>query len=278
MTDQQQAFQKDTFVISRTDDGFRVYAVADPTKSYIVGGGPESPNCTCPEFTYHEGDLTFQCKHIRAVLEQLGVDGSEAESYEADERAAIQNEGSPGGPRQPHATNGASQMLLKRSVSPDGRIDSLSIEFSCPLNGEPTAAVRQRAFRTLRLQDEIVAGFLEVNGKANGRPPANKPNGQNGAVPARMLGIGAINTKWGRRLYVAFDVNGEKLKLFGTRKRLADALVEAGFARAAERIDEGVELNLPCRVVTRPSEDGKYTNVEHVLPANSQGSGWGRHS
>ncbi len=54
-------------VISRTDDGFRVYSPADPTKSYAVGGGPDNPTCTCSDFQYHQGDPRFRCKHILAV-------------------------------------------------------------------------------------------------------------------------------------------------------------------------------------------------------------------
>jgi hypothetical protein len=80
-----------TWVISRTDDGFRVYSPADPTKSYIVGGGPDDPTCTCPDFQYREGDPRQRCKHIQAVLEQLGMTPA-GDGYEQDERRAIQHE------------------------------------------------------------------------------------------------------------------------------------------------------------------------------------------
>ena len=85
-----------------------------------------------------------------------------------------------------------------------------------------------------------------------------------------MLSVGGVNTKWGRRLYIAIQANGQTLKFFGSRKNLADALVGAGYAQLAERIDEGKALNVPCRVVTKPSEDGRYVNVEQVLPAETQ--------
>jgi len=65
--------QAETWVISRTDEGFRVYSPADPAKSYIVGGGPDDSTCTCPDFQYHEGDPHWRCKHIQAVLDQLGI-------------------------------------------------------------------------------------------------------------------------------------------------------------------------------------------------------------
>ena len=92
-----------------------------------------------------------------------------------------------------------------------------------------------------------------------------------------MLTIGGINTKWGRRLYIAVQSNGQTLKFFGSRKQLADAITAAGFPNMAERLDEGKQLNVPCRVVTKPSEDGRYVNVEQVLPAeapNAQPRRW----
>ncbi len=109
----------------------------------------------------------------------------------------------------------------------------------------------------LKLQDKIVQNFLATNGKEAPAPVA-PGNSSNSPAPARMLGVGGINTKWGRRLYIAIAVNGSKLKLFGFRKQLADALVSAGYPQLAEHIDEGKTLNVSCRVVTCPSEDGRH--------------------
>lgn len=82
--------QHETFAISRTEDGFRVYNPADPTKSYSVGGGPDAPTCTCPDFQFHEGDPNWRCRHIPAVLAQY--ERENGKSYESEERAAIQEE------------------------------------------------------------------------------------------------------------------------------------------------------------------------------------------
>jgi len=41
------------------------------------------------------------------------------------------------------------------------------------------------------------------------------------------------------------------LKLFDNGKQLAEAIIAAGISNLAEKIAEGVQLNLPCRVVTR---------------------------
>ena len=107
----------ESLVISRTEDGFRVYAPADPAKSYIVGGGPDEPTCTCPDFEYYQGRPGVYCKHIQAVLAQTSAP---TDSYDVEERRAIQEENLAEVPQR----NRGAQMLLKRSVSPDGRIDS----------------------------------------------------------------------------------------------------------------------------------------------------------
>src|SRR5260370_27338063 len=119
----QQTFSKrndpaETWVISRTEEGFRVYSPSDPTKSYIVGGGPDDPTCTCPDFQHHEGDPRWRCKHILAVLGMPAED----EPYEAEERQAVQIESRMPGPGLAAPVREPSQMVLKRSVSPDGHI------------------------------------------------------------------------------------------------------------------------------------------------------------
>jgi len=254
---------RETWVISRTDEGFRVYSPADPTKSHIVGGSPEEPTCTCPDFECDQGDPRWGCKHIQAVLDQVGAKPNGSD-YDEQERRAIQHENLP---EVPHK-NGGAQMLLKRSVSPDGKIDSLSVEFSCAVENITAGEIKSRALKTLGLQSEIVESFLGANGKTN-RQRAPQANGNNGPASAQMLTIGGINTKWGRRLYISFQSNGQTLKFFGSRKQLADAIVGAGFPNLAERLDEGKQLNVGCRIVTKPSEDGKYINVEQVLPTDT---------
>jgi len=71
--------------------------------------------------------LTVTCQHIEAVRTTFGGNvAREDDRYAAEERLAIQNEG--GTPQQLGPNPAATQMLVKRSVSPDGRIDSLSVE------------------------------------------------------------------------------------------------------------------------------------------------------
>ncbi len=269
MTEQQfenrkERAENEPLVISRTDEGFRVYSPANRIRSYIVSGSVQAPSCTCPDFQYHEGDPRWRCKHILAVLAQYDGQFSR-EAYENEERRAIQEEGSTQEKEGKPSTNGASQMLLKRSVSPDGRIDSLSVEFSCPVDTQSAEETTSRAGKMLALQAMIIERFLDANGKEPGRQNDGK-DGANGAVPARMLDIGGMDGKWGRRLFINVEADGQILKLFGNRKQLADSIIAAGFPNFAENIAEGVRLNLPCRVVTKPSADGRFLNIDRVLP------------
>ncbi len=258
--------ENEPLVISRTDEGFRVYSPANATRSYVVSGSVQAPSCTCPDFQCHEGDLSWRCKHILAVLSQVG--GPESDTYASAERQAIQEES--GTTADPPTNGSAHQMVIKRSVSPDKRIDSLSVEFSCPVGtGASEDKIRSHAVDVLKLQDSIVKSFLCTNGK--GAPATTAPqNGGNGAIAARMLNIAGMNTKYGRRLFIAIESDGRSLKFFGSPKLLADAITSAGFPNMAGRIDEGIQLNLPCRIIIKPSPDGRYMDVERVFPADQR--------
>lgn len=259
--------ENETLVISQSEEGFRVYSPAYPTKSYIVSGSPEAPACSCPDFEYHQGDPDWRCKHILAVLEHVHKAGScvpPINSEQDEERAAIQGEEARSKKRKTTPVNGTPQMLIKRSVSPDGRIDSLSIEFSCPVEQAPVEEIKSRAERILDLQSDVIVSFLRRNQNGNGK--ATPANNSNGAIPARMLEIAGMNGKWGRRLFITVQANGNILKLFGNRKELAEAITTVGFPNLAERITEGVRLDLPCKIITKPSADGQYVNIDRVLP------------
>jgi hypothetical protein len=294
----------ETYVIAQTQEGFRIYAPTDPKRAYLVTGSAEQPACTCPDFGLHAADPTWRCKHILAVLgQQQAGNGApaKAEPSEAEERRAIQEESR--APRKRKAvstngngTNGTGHMLVKRSVSPDGRIDSLSVEFAAPLDSMPDDAIRDRAQQLIALQSSIVGGFLsrrEPPPVVRPVPQTKGPSGQprqtaapSGspamprvvppavpqavplAVPAQLVNVAGMDSKWGRRLFINVQVNGKTLKLFGKREELAAAVAAAGFKDV--EIEEGTDLNVPCCVTTKPSPDGRYTNIDRVLPANGQ--------
>src|SRR3974377_786154 len=67
-------------------------------------------------------------------------------------------------PRAPARDIQRSQMLIKRSVSPDKRIDSLSVEFSTAIDWNAEEDIKQQAQRALTLENEIVKSFFQTNG------------------------------------------------------------------------------------------------------------------
>jgi hypothetical protein len=255
----------DFMVVSRTDDGYRVYAAWQPERQYFVSGNLNNPACTCDAFA-EDAPNGGTCEHYRAVCEQYGEDDPVAR----EERLAIQSEGQPTPKKKRKATNSnhpSATMTLKRSVSPDGRIDSLSVELSCPVEHISAGEIRTRATDMLKLQSDIASGFLKRNGngdaKSNGqRAPANSDAN---AVPAKMMSIGAARNG---TYFISFQANGERPKLFGTARQLAQAIVGAGYQFAADDVADGTYLNLPCRVTTKLSQDGRYLNVDRVLPKN----------
>jgi hypothetical protein len=258
-------------IVSRMEDGFRVYSAREPQRQYLVSGEPDNPACTCDAFAE---DAT--CEHVRAVLDQ----GGEDEHAANEERRAIQVEGRPSSKRRrkPAANNSPTMMTLKRSVSPDGRIDSLSVEVSCPIGQESVSDIKSRAKSMLQVQGEITRDFLnsdrkpDFGGRQNGHHANGNGNSANGnsestPIPAKMLSIGTTNGKWGPRLFISFQANGNALRLYGTAKQLADAVGGAGFRYLEEDVVDGVFLNLPCRVITKRTPDNRYLNIERVLPA-----------
>lgn len=261
----QERVEREVFVISRTEEGYRVYTPRDPNRPYIVSGTSDRFLCTCPDFEKHASDPEWQCKHALAVRKHLG--SAAAAQRESEDGQEGRREASAQPPQPPVASTVLPQMFVKRSVSPDGRIDSLSVGVSWPIDGS-TSELRARVEKVLKLQADVVERFLAQNDKKHEHPQDAPPEtASSQAAPARMVAIGGMDGRWGRRLFLTFDVNGKPLRLFGTEKRLGEAIAAAGFPERAGKVAEGMALDLPCRVMTVPSPDGRFLNVERVLPA-----------
>ncbi len=260
---------KEPLVVMQVEEGHRVYCPASPKVWWIVRGVPGQPTCTCTE-----SDAQEKCRHILAVEQML------ARKTPIEKRPTGQAPAAVPVPNKPDETtknevhpngNGAAspQMLLKRSVSPDRRIDSLSVEFSVSVEKLSVGDIKSLAQKSLALQSQIVEAFLTKNGngKDDPKPAAPASPQENGATPARIIGVRAGNTRWGRSLYLAFEVKGKTLRLFGSRKRIAEVFTAAGFPNQARTFIEGLDLNLPCRVIVKPAPDGRFFNIDRIFPA-----------
>lgn len=267
----QRRAMEETFVINETTEGIRIFSPTGSGRPFLVRGIPDEPICSCLDFQKHSDDPEWRCKHILAVLSsrktELDADGS----YESEERDAIQDEAQVDVKKAPSPENGASQMLLKRSISPDGHIDALSVEFSCPVEHVSVRDITSRAAQMLNLQREIVDRFLNGNHQ-NSHPGPTRRGGADDPLPAEMINIGGMNGKWGRRLFIRFAVNGQILMRFGNQKQLAECITAAGFPEVAAHVGEGVCLNLPCRVITKPSKNSRFLDIDKVLPMDIAGA------
>jgi len=286
----QERAQNGVLVASKMDDGFRVHSTANPSQLYFVRWNGDRLTCTCPDFEFHAADAGWRCKHILAVeplddnLAEL-PEPPEEQSHEPAVASADAPAGAPPNGASPRRRRSAKDpvapiyMIIKRSISPDGRIDSVSVEFSMPVVDLQVGEIKDRALRTLQLQRDIVSSFLRLN--AGGSPETHapgpkphpvpvEPNGEGSPVFAKMLDIGKVNGKWGDRLCIVFDLNGNRTRLFGSPKQLAAHIEAAGYRVLPENITAGLRLNIPCQVTTTRSGDGRYVNVEHIFSVRSQ--------
>lgn len=65
-----QRAEREVFVITAAEEGWRVRSARNPSRFYLVSdGGPNGPQCSCPDYTEHvRQDSTWRCKHVLAVL------------------------------------------------------------------------------------------------------------------------------------------------------------------------------------------------------------------
>lgn len=281
-------------IASKTEAGFRVYSLQSPSTIFQVRDDGKQWTCDCPDFEAHKSDTTYRCQHILTVAPWPNGDhaaASEPENGHATEVAvpAIPpTEPPPEKKRARKRSSGSVQMLLKRSVSPDGRIDSLSIEFSMPVADITSAEIKDKAVKTLELQKEIVGAFLKINAsptlasaaqpnttaqspiKTQAAPPSPPATADGKPVFARLIDIGKVNGRWGDRFCINVQVNGRWSRIFGSADQLVGEIAKAGHHIEATNIEPGLRLNLPCLVTTKPSDDGKYLNVEKVFPLNNK--------
>jgi hypothetical protein len=254
----------ETLVVARVGDGFRVYSIHAPHLFYFVTGSPDLPVCTCPDFHVQEDDPSYRCTHVRAVYGNGPIAAPPFPSFLAPPSFPDPVRHEP--PSQD--TGAPAHMSIKRSVSPDGRIDSLSVEFSCDVDQLSDDEITASAQRFVDVQRAIADGF-----RHNGSAPPTHATPSNDIQPAQLVGIGGMDGKWGRRLFLLVQVRDRQLRFFGSAKQLADAITAAGFPGYAQQIVEGLAFNLPCRVTMSPSADGRFMNIDKILPAQPPGPG-----
>lgn len=274
-------------IASRADEGFRVYSTDNPSERYFIKFDGERLTCTCPDFEIHQADTAWRCKHILAIepFDTASLPELPEPAEEVATNAGAVNQPPSSSPsrkrRLPKDQTAPISMLIKRSVSPDGRIDSVSVEFTTPVADLTVGEIKDRALTTLQLQRDIVTSFLQLKGQsvpqhsqpqraAQPAPATLSRKIDEGPVFAKMIEIGKVNGKWGDRLCITFEIDGRRTRLFGSAKQLASHIDAAGYTVRPENIVVGQRLDVPCIVTTKPSDDGKYVNIEAVFAYNPQ--------
>ncbi|HEY6807097.1 MAG TPA: hypothetical protein VI306_26200 [Pyrinomonadaceae bacterium] len=229
--------------------GYRVVDPSRPNSPYLIEEVVNRFLCGCNDF---EESLT--CQHVRAVL-----------SYLAEEK---RNGGNIGPQLKVASTNAepsSATMALRRSISPDGRIDSLTIEFSTPVDNTSFRDITARALNILKLQSVVTKEFLLT---AHAGRQSDRSNGHNQVVTlnAKMIRIGDVPTKRDRPLFIEFHLEDHGARLFGTASELAQAITDAGYPYAPEEIFAGQTIDASCQVLIKSSRNPLYAEILRVLP------------
>lgn len=248
------------FVTIPYAQGYTVYAADNPSNAFQVSGSPDNPSCTCPDFRAHPPHLRYRCPHIYAVFRDVG-NGSGNPSEQPAPVAV-----SKAGTIVPLTLSEGIGMVLRRSVSPDRRIDSLSVEVTVPPEVLVDKDIDEVAMAVLNRQDAIVSAFLDSRSPDTVRQGSEAHSEPSGPVEAVLRDVGGMQTRLGWRYFINVAVGDKVYKLFGTRKQLAEQLMAAGCASYANNITKGAVFNARCMAVLVPSEDGKYVNIETILP------------
>jgi hypothetical protein len=129
-----------------------------------------------------------------------------------------------------------SRMLLKRSLSPNGQIDSVSVEIELGIGGLSAQEIKLRGLKALQLEAEIAQRYL-AGLPSPASPPIRTPSrskAQNGsaegeeeAMPAELLDIGKLKNNCH---FINVQVGDKTARLFGSRKDLVVHLAAAGRA------------------------------------------------
>lgn len=261
--------------LTKTDRG---YQVKSGPKTYDISNEDDKLLCDCPDFQSHYAtDPNYCCKHVLAILADFEEQQSCVASTIAEPETTPTSEKGKGNgtskvPLYPslHAVATPSKqahMLIKRSLSGDGRIDSISLEIDFGLvNDEET--VKLQALKALSLQDTIIKEFIATTHQSKEHllepPEVVCPTSE---VPEDVLD--GIMTKVGiaqsKSYYIIVELpEGKTAKLFGNQSYLSHQIAQAGFSFPAEKIVEGVVLNIPCKVTT--VLNGKFINIDKVFP------------
>lgn len=260
------------FKLIRTNKGFQVRS---GTRTYEVTVENESIVCNCSTFQKQQKDSGYYCSHITAALAEFETQETSSTATEQVDNKSVVSSRPNGAAKVPLAfpvkeapvPSKQTHILIKRSLSADARIDSISIEVDFSLVEENETVVKAQALKALKLQDSIIKEFIGLDQTKEDLPEPPQVVSPTNSVPQEA--VDAIMTKVGiaqnRSYYIILELpEGKTAKLFGNQKSLSNQIAVVGFSFPPEKIVEGIVLNIPCRVTT--ILNGKFINVDRVFP------------
>jgi hypothetical protein len=229
-------------------------------------------SCTCPDFQVRIAQEGRICKHIAA-----------AAIIALAPQVQVPSAGNGNGSVKPNGSQSTEVSPLvfriRRNVQTDGK-NGVQVEVQARVTNDEVQD-RETASYAYDLLERLAS--LAAKGTApsesnfareNASPSvAKKPPMRSHAAsategspaPAVIAKIDRMKTRQGESLFLKVDVGGETVRVFGRPEELAERLEASGYDIPASEIQAGLELNLPCLVVTGQGSSG-YKIIEQFLP------------
>jgi hypothetical protein len=232
-----------------------------------------SGTCTCPDFQVRIAQEGRICKHIAAAAIIALAPQVQLPSPENGNGSVMKANGS-----QP-AEVSPLVFRIRRNVQTDGK-NGVQVEVQARVTNDEVQD-RETASYAYDLLERLAS--FAANGTApsesnfareTASPSAAKKTPmkshtasamEGNPVPAVITKIDRMKTRQGESLFLKVDVGGETVRVFGRPEELAERLEASGYDIPASEIQAGLELNLPCLVVTGQGNSG-YKIIERFLP------------
>jgi SWIM zinc finger len=229
-------------------------------------------SCTCPDFQVRIAQEGRICKHIAAAA-IIAL----APQVQPSSATSVNGSVKPNGSQPAEAS--PLVFRIRRNVQTDGK-GGVQVEVQARITNDE-AQDRETASYAYDLLDRL-ASFAAKNtapsesnfARETVSPSAAKPMpiksrttsaAEGNPVRAVITKIDRMKTRQGESLLLKVDVGGEMVRVFGRPEELAARLEASGYDIPASEIQAGLELNLPCLVVTGQGSSG-YKIIEEFLP------------
>jgi hypothetical protein len=229
-----------------------------------------SGSCTCPDFQVRIAQEGRICKHIAAAA--IIALAPQVQPPSPTNGSIKANGGQP-------AEVSPLLFRIRRNVQSDGK-GGVQVEVQARITNDE-AQDRETASYAYDLLDRLASlapkntAPSENNFARETVPPSaampmpikSRTTSARGGSPvsAVITKVDRMKTRQGESLFLKVDVGGETVRVFGRPEELAERLEASGYDIPASEVQAGLELNLPCLVVTGQGSSG-YKIIEAFLP------------